>query len=597
MTSALGPDCRCGLSHLPKPIIPGIVAELTHRIQHSLAKTFDQGARWSPGATAPRGHVRHPRVKAARADGDRPVRRFGLFGCGHQKVQPMRGLILLALLSLAISACSPAAQSNDAAEAAPDGTMEVAAGSANGSISVEHTTTTTTSTLPPRSEGTVPGWTIGRPWGSVDGLVMFRGNPTRTFYGQGPFPGNPQEIWRFPDSPMCSNSPVGGQDKVWCGSGWTGQPVVWNRPDETTEVIFGAYDARIHFVDAATGEPTRPDFPMGDIIKGSVSLDPDGFPLLYAGSRDPRYRIIALDRDVPTELWSLDAASVDGMWNNDWDSNAAIVDDLMYLGGENSWFFIVKLNRGFGENGLVTVDPEVVFSMPAFTSELVQAVGRQQSIEGSPTLYEERVYFANSAGRVVGLDVSNVASGEAPVVFDYWMGDDVDATIVVDDVGMLYVAAEEDFRTARAAEVGQLVKLDPYTPDDPRVWGISIPTADGYDGGIWATPALVDSMLFVPTNTGRLLAVDKNTGDILWEEDVGGGAWSSPVVVDGRMLVTTGCETEPTLRGYDISNPRRPVVLFDLPVEACIESTPAMWEGRFFVGSRDGYFYAFGEAP
>ncbi len=509
----------------------------------------------------------------------------------------MRRLIPLLICGLVMSACSPATPMEEAAEPAPDGSIETTAGSPDGSApddATTTTTTTTTTTLPPRPEGTVPGWTVGRPWGSVDGLVMFRGNPTRTYYGRGPLPDDPRQIWRFPQSPMCSNSPVGGQDKTWCGSGWTGQPVVWNRPDGTTEVIFGAYDARIHFVDAATGARTRADFQMGDIIKGSVSLDPDGFPLLYAGSRDPRYRIIALDRGEPTELWSLNAGSVDGMWNNDWDSNAAIVDDLMYLGGENSWFFIVKLNRGFDENGLVTVDPKVVFSMPAFTSELVQAVGRQQSIESSPTLYEERVYFANSAGRVVGLDVSDVESGEAPVVFDYWMGDDVDATIVVDDEGMLYVAAEEDFRTARAAEVGQLVKLDPYTEGDPRVWGISIPSARGYEGGIWATPALVGSVLMAPTNTGRLLAVETATGDILWEDDVGGGAWSSPVVVDERMLVTTGCETEPTLRGYDISDPQSPVVLFDLPAEACIESTPAVWEGRFFVGSRDGYFYAFG---
>ena len=57
---------------------------------------------------------------------------------------------------------------------------------------------------------------------------------------------------------------------------------------------------RIHFLDAATGERTRPDFTMGDIIKGSVTLDPDGFPLLYVGSRDPNYRVIALDGDAPT---------------------------------------------------------------------------------------------------------------------------------------------------------------------------------------------------------------------------------------------------------------------------------------------------------
>jgi outer membrane protein assembly factor BamB len=505
----------------------------------------------------------------------------------------MRRLTLVLCLGLLFAACFSDPVAEEFEPASPLTTL----GATTTTEQTSTSTSSTTTTLPRREPGLVPEWTVGRPWGSVDGLVMFRGNPTRTYYGRGPVPQSPTVLWRFPDAPMCSNSPVGGQDKVWCGSGWTGQPAVWNRPDGITEVIFGAYDAKVHFVDAATGDRVRPDFAMGDIIKGSVSLDPDGFPLLYAGSRNPRYRIIALDREEPTEIWSLDAASVDGMWNNDWDSNAAIIDDVMYLGGENSWFFVVKLNRGYDDEGLVTVDPEVVFSMPAFTTELVNAVGRQQSVESSPTLFDDRVYFPNSAGRVVGLDISNVLEGEAPIVFDYWMGDDVDATIVIDEDGMLYVSAEVDLRTARAGEVGQLVKLDPYVDGDPRVWGISIPSTGGYEGGIWATPALVGPTLMVPTNTGRLLAVDTQTGDILWEDDIGGGAWSSPVVVDERMVVTTNCETQPTIRGYDVLNPSRPVALWDVPAEACIESTPAMWEGRFFVGSRDGYFYAFGDAP
>ncbi len=79
---------------------------------------------------------------------------------------------------------------------------------------------------------------------------------------------------------MCGSSSVGGVSSQWCGSGWTGQPVVWERPDGITEVIFGAYDKAVHFLDADTGEELRPSFLTGDIIKGSVTLDPDGFPLL-----------------------------------------------------------------------------------------------------------------------------------------------------------------------------------------------------------------------------------------------------------------------------------------------------------------------------
>ena len=45
----------------------------------------------------------------------------------------------------------------------------------------------------------------------------------------------------------------------------------------------------------------------GDIIKGSLSIDPDGFPLLYTGSRDNKTRIVALDSEPVETLWSIDS--------------------------------------------------------------------------------------------------------------------------------------------------------------------------------------------------------------------------------------------------------------------------------------------------
>ena len=101
---------------------------------------------------------------------------------------------------------------------------------------------------------------------------------------------------------MCAESSVGSETKTWCGTGWTGQPSVFER-DGRTWVVFGAYDRGIHFVDGDTGEDILPPFPTGDIIKGSVTVDPDGFPLVYSGSRDNELHVIAIDRPEPTELW------------------------------------------------------------------------------------------------------------------------------------------------------------------------------------------------------------------------------------------------------------------------------------------------------
>ena len=528
-----------------------------------------------------------------------------------------RALPLLLSLSLLTAACVAGGEnvvSAGSGEAeAPVTTLPPPTTTAPGSTSdAAATTSTTTTTLPPRPTGIVTADTVYRQWGTVEGLTMFRGNPTRTFFGTGPVPDTtPERLWRYPDRAMTGSSPVGNQPKTWSGTGWTGQPLVHERPDGTTELIFGAYDKQIHFLDADTGQQLRAGYDMGDIIKGTITLDPDGFPLLYAGSRDPRFRILALDGEEVREVWSLHAKSVEGMWNDDWDSNPVVVDDMLYVGGENSWWFAVKLNRGYDADGMVTVDPEVVYQMPAWTDDLFDLLGRQHSVENSTAVFGDKAYFATSGGRVVGVDLSEIEDGDAAVFFDFWMGDDIDSTITIDEEGFLYVVAHADHEknnntaARRVREVGQLVKLDtsipvgdPLTSLDPIVWSVEIPAARGQDTGVWATPALHPAgLLFVPTDSGNLLAIDTDTGSIVWQDDVGVNAWSSPAIVDDALVVAVDCFSEsPGLRAYDLTDPLSPTEMWQLPIgtRGCVESTPAVWNGVIYVGSRDGFMYAFG---
>lgn len=505
-----------------------------------------------------------------------------------------------------------AADTNSTATTAPSVPQTTASTDATGTSEPDGTSTSTSTTFAPRPTGVVTPDTVFRPWGTVEGLTMFRGNPTRTFFGTGPVPASaPGQLWRYPDSPMAGLSPEGEEEKWWYGTGWTGQPLVHERTDGITELIFGAYDKQIHFLDADTGAQLRPGYDMGDIIKGTVTLDPDGFPLLYAGSRDPRFRILALDGDEVREVWSLHAKAVDGMWNDDWDSNPVVVDDMLYVGGENSWWFAIKLNRGYDAGGMVTVAPEVVYQMPAWTDDLFELLGRQHSVENSTAIFEQKAYFATSGGRVVGVDLTDIESGEAEVFFDFWMGDDVDSTITVDAEGFVYVVAHADHEKTnntaarRVREVGQLVKLDtsipvgdPLTSISPIVWSVEIPAARGQDTGAWATPALhPDGVLFVATDSGNLLAITTDNGAIVWSDDVGVNAWSSPVIADGALVIAVDCFSDQSaLRAYDLSDPLNPTEMWThtLATGGCIESTPAVWNGRIYVGSRDGFMYAFG---
>lgn len=449
-------------------------------------------------------------------------------------------------------------------------------------------------------------------WGAdVDGLLRFRGNLTHTFHGRGPLPADPEIAWRHPERPMCITERTTRQvtdedgetrqvvdERQWCGTGWTGQPVIAPRDDGGTEVIIGGFDGLVYFLDGDTGAQLREPFRTGFQIKGTGALDPDGYPIYYTGSRDGRMRAIALDREPVEELWGIDAHP-QRVWNNDWDGSPAIVDDMMLVGGEDSWFYAIELNRSYGPDGLVRVEPEVLVEHPGFDDELFRAIGdRNVSIENSVAvdLERDRVAFANSGGRVHVLALSALREGRVEVLLDVWLGDDIDASIVIDpDDGALYVAIELQRFLSRADEVGQVVRLDVDRPHDPIRWGVAVPPRRaGEDGGSWATPALHDGLLYVVTHPGDLLVLDTETGDEVFRDDLGWHSWSSPVIVDdgdgGHQLLVATC-TDPHLRAYDLANPRRPRELWRLPLPGCIESTPAVWDGQIWVGSRDGYFY------
>ncbi|MBI5156964.1 MAG: PQQ-binding-like beta-propeller repeat protein [Acidimicrobiia bacterium] len=476
-------------------------------------------------------------------------------------------------------------------------------------------TTTTTTTIP------IHAWvyrrTVGQPWGDeVRGLLTFRGNPSNSFYGTGPIPDSPVIAWKFPASPLCGTSTDLGVTTTWCGNGWTGQPVVWERPDGVTEIMGGAYDHNFHFIDAATGQRTREDIVTGDIVKGSPSLDPDAFPLVYFGSRDNKLRIVALDRAQPEVIWTYqtpqplctvgnrsgNGTTCFGMWNDDWDPAPRVINDVLFASGENSIFHAWKLNRSYDANGLVQVAPEMVLAFPAWDDELMANIQSgctigvrcvSTSIESTPAFFEGRVYFGTSAGWVVGLDITDIENGVVTKVFDYWVGDDVDGSILIDAEGMLYVPVEWKRFLQRGRDVGQLVKLDPYTDGDPRVWAMFSLTDPPARGGMFSTPALGDGVIYAVTNKGYLVCLDQATGEEIWVYNLTPSSWSSPVVVDGRLLAV---DFQGTMHAFSLADPRSPQLLWTFKVGAStIEATPAVWNGRIYLWNRDGYLYAISE--
>ncbi len=532
---------------------------------------------------------------------------------------PFRRIAALgALVILAISGCSSNKRTVDTAAATTAGTDAIPADPAAPAIAASSSTaqpatstlspsstmatTTAATTVSPAVPTTTRPTTFEEAWKpTVEGLLTFRGNANRRFYGIGPVPEAPEIAWTYPRSgAMCRSSTARGETKQWCGAGWTGQPTVHVR-DGRTWLAFNAYDGAVHFVDASTGEDILEPFVTGDIIKGTVTIDPDGYPIVYSGSRDNFIRALAIDRPggKAVELWRLSADAVSPTkWNNDWDGSPLVLNDYLIEGGENSQLHVVKLNRAYDAAGLVVVDPQLVFNTPGWDDQLLSDLaGRspsEVSIENSVAVDGDVVYFGNSGGLVQGWDLAPLRSGGTPTrTLRFWMGDDTDASVVVDDEGFLYVGAEYERETARSREVGQLVKLDPRRPNDPVVW--SFADADRVPSGIWSTVGIDRGVVVTTTNGGRVVGLDQMTGRVLWEFRLPAPLWQSPVIVD-QVLVQGDCAG--VLRGYDLGDPRtKPSELWSVTLGGCIEATPAVWKGSIYLATRGGRFFALRDAP
>ncbi|MCL2010737.1 MAG: hypothetical protein FWG71_09385, partial [Synergistaceae bacterium] len=254
---------------------------------------------------------------------------------------------------------------------------------------------------------------------------------------------------------------IGGFDK-WTGVGWNGQPsiVKWDEgmkrimnlngdkkgKSDLKEVIYGTMDGNIYFLDLEDGSETRPPIRSGGPIKGSVSLDPRGYPLLMAGQGLPGsapfgFRIYSLIDQKQLFFLSGNDPQARRSWGAH-DSTGLIdpISDTFVQCGENGIIYTGKLNTVFDrEAGTISISPEIakfVYSHP---------FRRPLGIEGAPAAFGNLLYTADNGGFLLALDLNTLKP-----VWGRNLTDDTDATIVIDveasGTPFLYTACEVDLQ-------------------------------------------------------------------------------------------------------------------------------------------------------
>ena len=404
-----------------------------------------------------------------------------------------------------------------------------------------------------------------------------------------------------------------GRIDIWTGVGWTGQPAIVKWSDEVKnimniisekkkksdlkEVIYATLDGKIYFLDLDDGKPTRPPINVGSSHKGSVAVDPRGYPLLYAGQGIPEvagkripigYRIFNLINQK--QLFFLDGMDPDKFRSWGAFDSGALIDagtDTFIECGENGILYSGKLNTSFQlDKKTISIRPELV--KYRYRSPISSKIG----IENSPVIYKNYIYFADNSGLFQCVDLNTLKPVWIKDVID-----DTDSTTALEetDSGVyLYTANEVDHHQKTGASY--IKKLNALTGE--LMWEKKIPCF--YDshtnGGALASPVLgkqdiSDLIIYniaktdAKNNGSTLIALDRETGKEKWKVNMKFYSWSSPVAVytkEGKSYLIA-CDSGGYMNLFEGTTGKK---LDSLPLEANIEASPAVYDNMIVVGTR-----------
>ncbi len=447
-------------------------------------------------------------------------------------------------------------------------------------------------------------------YSQVRGVTTFRGNNYRNSATYGKVQVNEEKL------EIVWVKPIGRLDK-WTGVGWNGQPAIieWdydllqkmNITEEKKskralkEVIYSTLDGNVYFLDLEDGKQTRNAIDIGAPIKGSVSIDPRGYPLLFVGQGidtvhekevEIGYRIFELyDQKLLLFLNGKDNFAF-----RDWgafDSNPLIdqTTDTMFIGGENGLFYQIKLNTNFQPaESKVTIKPKVMkyrYKVPG---------KNHQGIENSIAIYKNFAYFADNSGLLQALNINSLEPLWIRDVID-----DTDSTVVIDaniNQIALFTGCEVDHQGAEGK--AYIRKIDAMTGETLWEKGYKAFYHPTVNGGILATPAvgindISDLVIYNIARVGGLskgllVALDKETGVERWSIELRNYSWSSPVDIytpEGKGYLIIG-DSAGNLLMIDAKTGK---VLDCINLGANIEGSPTVFNNMLVVGTRGQKIY------
>lgn len=460
---------------------------------------------------------------------------------------------------------------------------------------------------------------FGEDYSGVEGIVTFRGNNFRDggSYGTADIADK-----AFSSDPWIvqTGSLQAPNGAVWTGSGWVGQPLIMTWPKEVrqqmnmydwakglsslTEVIYATMDGNVYFLDLESGNNTRPPLNLGYTFKGSGSLDPRGYPILYLGAgydsklgRSHAFIINLIDCSLMYEFGQNDNFSLRGTLS--YFDGSPLVDeetDQLIYPGENGILYIIKLNTDYdAERGTLSIDPD---NIVRWRYKGVRSTNEKfwLGMESSPVIWGGHLIMSDNGGNLMCLDLKTLELDWVQDVLD-----DTNCSPVLElEDGHPYIYISTSFHGGwRAPSSGTVAipvwKIDAETGEVVWQTDYNCYTVDEVSGGTQGTIAVgkhkLSDLIFAPiartpsASSGLLVALDKSSGEQVWSQETQMYAWSSPVAVydkDGNgylIFCTTG--------GYMYLMDGLTGEVFDhIDLGGNVEASPIVFKNKIVVGTR-----------
>ena len=458
-------------------------------------------------------------------------------------------------------------------------------------------------------------------YAQIPGIMCFRGNNLRSSASYGTASMTQKQFGTY--WTHTTGSLMGSDGAYWSGNGWTGQPLIaewpyetrqnmtnmhdWARSQETlVEVIYPSMDGYVYFLELETGKETRDALFIGYTFKGTGTLDPRGYPILYIGSGYDSTRgashvfiISLIDGSIMYEFGNDDNY---GFALRPWPmfDAAPLIDadtDKLIWAGENGLLYIITLGTEYdAEAGTVSINPSRTVKW-RYESLRHQSTGQYWlGFEASPIVWQGYIFLADNGGHFMCLNLDTLE-----LVWVQDILDDSNCTPVLDfEDGYPYLYISTSYhigwRSWTTAEI-PVWKIDAETGE--IVWQVNYTcySADGLSGGAQSSIALgqgsLDGLIYLSmarypsSEGGTLLALDKETGEEVWTMNTQVYSWSTPTLVydqdgNGYVIYCTLGQYMYLLDGltgeqYDAIN-----------CGGKFEASPAVYNNWIVVGHRNG---------